>query len=406
MANGTYDGTYDPQSEDNRGTSSQQAYGVGGYKGQGQSTKSGAVVSTPGSPPPTNNGNGGKKGDGYLLPEWARGGYKKWAPKEWGVGRTGGGGGGGGGGNVAKTKDFTFDKIGYDPYKGEDIRSKDRDYERFDKTAGYDPYMGSYEASRFDRSTDPFRGDKFAAPSYQQAQEDPGYQFRLRQGQQALENSAAAKGMLRTGGTMKGLMDYNQAAASQEYDKAYGRALGEYQMGYGQDATADQQQWAREAQKFGMNRQAALDQYDRDFQRHQVNQAGRAGVFGQQMGAHQMDQQGLYQAQQANLGNQIAARQSNLGMYGQNLAAQQGAWDRMYMGGKDQYGYGLDRARHLDAEAQASADRGQRASDQAYNRARADYLLGYQQDVYGGETRWGRLEDLKRTPTTTPSPND
>ena len=75
------------------------------------------------------------------------------------------------------------------------------------------------------------------------AQQDPGYQFRLQQGQQALENSAAASGMLRTGGTMKGLMDYNQAAASQEYDKSYGRALGEYQMGYGQDVRSDQDQF-------------------------------------------------------------------------------------------------------------------------------------------------------------------
>ena len=359
-----------------------------------------------------------RKTDGYLLPEWARGEYKKWDPKEWGVGgggKGGGGKGGGGGGNVGRYKDFNFDKIDYNPYGGADVQSRDfgerAGYDKFQETAGYDPYMGSYEASRFGQSTDPFRGDKFAAPSYEQAQQDPGYQFRLQQGQQALENSAAAKGMLRTGGTMKGLMDYNQAAASQEYDKTYGRALGEYQMGYGQDVTADQQQWGRATQKFGMNRQAGLDQYDRQFQAHQANQAGRAGAFGQRMSAHQMNQAGLagaygqnMQAHQMDQSNELAARQSNLMKYGQNLAAEQGSWDRNYMGAKDQYGYGLDRARHMDSEASARASRAQAASDQQYNRARADYMLGYGQDVYRDETRWGRLEDYKRTPTTTPPP--
>ena len=52
---------------------------------------------------------------------------------------------------------------------------------------------------------------------------DPGYQFRLDQGQQALERSAAARGLLSSGSTLKGIENYAQGAASQEYQNAFNR---------------------------------------------------------------------------------------------------------------------------------------------------------------------------------------
>lgn len=54
-------------------------------------------------------------------------------------------------------------------------------------------------------------------------QTDPGYDFRLQQGSQALDRSAAAKGGLFSGGTLKDLTDYNQNFASNEYQNAYNR---------------------------------------------------------------------------------------------------------------------------------------------------------------------------------------
>ena len=53
--------------------------------------------------------------------------------------------------------------------------------------------------------------------------QDPGYQFRLQQGQQALDRAAASKGLGLSGAALKGAMDYNQGMASQEYGAAYGR---------------------------------------------------------------------------------------------------------------------------------------------------------------------------------------
>lgn len=52
---------------------------------------------------------------------------------------------------------------------------------------------------------------------------DPGYGFRLSEGMKALENSAAARGQLLSGNTLKGITDYGQQSASQEYQNAFNR---------------------------------------------------------------------------------------------------------------------------------------------------------------------------------------
>lgn len=52
---------------------------------------------------------------------------------------------------------------------------------------------------------------------------DPSYQFRLQQGQDAIQSSAAAQGGLLSGATLKALQGYGQDMASQEYSNAYNR---------------------------------------------------------------------------------------------------------------------------------------------------------------------------------------
>jgi hypothetical protein len=54
-------------------------------------------------------------------------------------------------------------------------------------------------------------------------QADPGYGFRLAEGQKALERSAAARGGLLSGSAMKGTLNYAQGLASQEYQNAFNR---------------------------------------------------------------------------------------------------------------------------------------------------------------------------------------
>jgi hypothetical protein len=52
---------------------------------------------------------------------------------------------------------------------------------------------------------------------------DPGYGFRIKEGMKGLQNSAAARGLLSSGSTLKGITDYSQGQASQEYGNAYQR---------------------------------------------------------------------------------------------------------------------------------------------------------------------------------------
>ena len=59
------------------------------------------------------------------------------------------------------------------------------------------------------------------------SEDDPSYQWRLQQGQQALERSAAGRGALSSGATLKALTNYAQGAASQEYAAAHKRWLDE-----------------------------------------------------------------------------------------------------------------------------------------------------------------------------------
>jgi len=64
-------------------------------------------------------------------------------------------------------------------------------------------------------ATAEFGADKFKA--------DPGYAFRMSEGMKALERSAAARGGLLSGATLRGTQRFGQDLASQEYQNAFNR---------------------------------------------------------------------------------------------------------------------------------------------------------------------------------------
>jgi hypothetical protein len=66
---------------------------------------------------------------------------------------------------------------------------------------------------------------------------DPGYQFRLQEGQKALERSAAARGGLMGGATLKALTNYGQGAGAQEYQAAYDRFNNDQNTRFGRLST-------------------------------------------------------------------------------------------------------------------------------------------------------------------------
>lgn len=66
---------------------------------------------------------------------------------------------------------------------------------------------------------------KFGAEDYTA---DPGYAFRLSEGQKALDRQAAARGGLISGSALKAAQRYGQEMGSQEFQNAYSRALTGY----------------------------------------------------------------------------------------------------------------------------------------------------------------------------------
>jgi hypothetical protein len=103
----------------------------------------------------------------------------------------------------------TFDQAGYDTARA-GIVAPDR--EKFKLTSGdvNDPNFGKYATAEY-------------TPEMFAKGQDPGYQFRLKEGMQGLERSAASRGGLLSGGTLKGIQRYGQDMASQEYTNAFNR---------------------------------------------------------------------------------------------------------------------------------------------------------------------------------------
>lgn len=74
----------------------------------------------------------------------------------------------------------------------------------------------------------PFAYKDFAAPTVEQARQNPGYQFAAQEGINRLENSAAGRGVLRSGMTLKDIIGWGNKFADQNYDQVFNRELSTY----------------------------------------------------------------------------------------------------------------------------------------------------------------------------------
>lgn len=88
-------------------------------------------------------------------------------------------------------------------------------------------------------------------PTAEEAFQDPGYQFAQRAGLSAIQNAAAARGGLRTGGAYKGLASWANDYATQKYGDVRDRLLSgyntrrdTYNMGYDRRYTAAKDMYA------------------------------------------------------------------------------------------------------------------------------------------------------------------
>jgi hypothetical protein len=71
----------------------------------------------------------------------------------------------------------------------------------------------------------------FDAQAFEQWK-DPGYQFQLQQGQQALQNSQAAQNGVLSGAALKDLIGFNQGMASTAFQNSFGRYMTQNETTY------------------------------------------------------------------------------------------------------------------------------------------------------------------------------
>ena len=143
-------------------------------------------------------------------------------------------------------------------------------------------------------------------------QADPGYGFRLGEGLKAYAHQAGARGGLISGQTMKGMEDYRQASASQEYGNAFNRyqtnranmlqPLGSL-MASGQASAAGQ---AAQAGQYGVNAGNMM------MQAGQATAAGQLGMANS-IGSGLSSGASMYQ-NQSNFNNWLAKQPSNAGV--------------------------------------------------------------------------------------------
>lgn len=82
------------------------------------------------------------------------------------------------------------------------------------------PYIQSGQQNLATLNADMANGSLTNQMTMQQFQQSPGYQFQLQQGQQAVQRSAASKGLLNSVGTQQNLDSYSQGLANQDYQQA------------------------------------------------------------------------------------------------------------------------------------------------------------------------------------------
>lgn len=88
---------------------------------------------------------------------------------------------------------------------------------------------GTVSVGQFtDKAPTPTPYGDFVAPDPSKVASDPYYQFRMAEGMKARQRSAAARGTLLNGGTLKSLEAFSQGLASEEAGKAFDRALTTY----------------------------------------------------------------------------------------------------------------------------------------------------------------------------------
>lgn len=126
----------------------------------------------------------------------------------------------------------TMDQYGQIMWSGYD--NTGRTYTPFGSSpSGYNPSNPSGASS-----SSPSGSDATAAnQAFQSYENSTGHQFRLQTGSNALQTSAAARGLLKSGSTLKALDQYGQNLGTQDFQGYLGNLAGQQQLGVNGSST-------------------------------------------------------------------------------------------------------------------------------------------------------------------------
>ena len=188
----------------------------------------------------------------------------------------------------------------------------------FSGVAGYDPAsaMKNFSAADF--------------------QTDPGYAFRLSEGMKALDRTAASRGGLLSGATLKGAQRYGSDLASQEYGNAYNR--------FQANRATQSQEYQNAFNRYQAERAAQEQNYGNAFNRFQAERTNTLAPLQSLAGVGQSATQ---QAQQASQ-NYATGGTNTLANYGNaqasNIIGSGNARASGYVGGANALSSGTGQA--------------------------------------------------------------
>jgi hypothetical protein len=210
---------------------------------------------------------------------------------------TGGGGGGGGvgGGATAPSPGATPPPAATPPQVGPPSGAN---------PGAPTPNLPSYTpppAFSYDAYTaaTPFSYSDFVAPDPGDLANDPWTQYTLKSQQDAINKSAAAKGVLNTGGTINDLLQNAQAIDSQGYQNLWNNKLQTYSTNRGNAFDTYNTNEGNRFQDYATNRQNAVDTYNTNYQtqyKDPFNYKYQAAQDTYNAAAHNFDQ-GQYYSQ-------------------------------------------------------------------------------------------------------------
>jgi hypothetical protein len=235
--------------------------------------------------------------------------------------------------------------------------------------------------------------EKFGGVSEADLYADPSFKFRQAEGAKAFMANKAAAGVARTGGALKGLEDYNQQLASQEYGNVYNRKFGEYTTGLADRLNVGNSNNQNAAQAYGLSNQyqqgAQLANQGANLQAGmfnvgQQNQVG-AGNADRAMNAGLFTQGQRQQNAQFNASRNDAAAQNNFanqfGVQQANNANAQTAWQGNTNAqlGQGNLSLGHTQAANTYGVGMANVGLGYHSANQSYDLGLKNNALGYTQ---------------------------